>query len=194
MIQLPESATSALLGLALGLLLGVLAGRWLFHSEPVPTLPDWEGTFALERDRPLAPEDTAGQAEPDVEIRYRTRTDTILDTAYVPVPRDFTSDPVLSTRTPLQLTPHRVTHTYWDPSGQRFEQRAYDIPEDRYQLSIYAVGLSRFQPRPTYQAGVGLEAYLDPKWLPGAIEPFGEVRAGRQVVASMGLRWHLVQL
>jgi hypothetical protein len=196
MIQLPDSLTVAALGAALGLVLGLGAGYWVWHTpdQGASELPKLPGTWALERDRPLQPRDTAGQAEPDVEIRYRTRTDTIQDTVHVPVSTGLTGDPVVSSRTPLQLSPEIVTHTYWDPTDRQFEQRRYRVPKDRYRISAYAVGLRRFQPRPTLQAGIGLKARIDPQWLPGAIEPFGEVRAGREVVATTGLRWHLVEL
>jgi len=191
MIQLPDSLTVAALGAALGLVLGLGAGYWVWHTpdQGASELPELPGTWALERDRPLQPRDTAGQAEPDVEIRYRTRTDTIQDTVHVPLPSGLTEG-VVSDRTPIVVTPERATWTYWDPSDHRYEQREWRVPVDRYQGSVYAVGLRRWQPRPTLQAGLGVEATLNPRWLPGAIEPFGEVRAGRQVVASTGLRWH----
>jgi hypothetical protein len=191
MIQLPNFLTVAALGAALGLVLGLGAGYWVWHTpdQGASELPELPGTWALERDRPLQPRDTAGQAEPDVEIRYRTRTDTIQDTVHVPLPSGLTEG-VVSDRTPIVVTPERATWTYWDPSDHRYEQREWRVPVDRYQGSVYAVGLRRWQPRPTLQAGLGVEATLNPRWLPGAIEPFGEVRAGRQVVASTGLRWH----
>jgi len=57
---------------------------------------------------------------------------------------------------------------------------------------MYAVGLRSWQPR-VYQAGIGVEAFLKPQWIPGALEPYAEVRAGQQLTASTGLRWHIVQ-
>ncbi len=161
------------------------------NSEPISGR-----TTIFEPGRFLQPTDTTGQREPDVEIRYRTRTettrvrDTLRDTLRVPVPSELTEG-VVSDRTPIEVTPDRATWTYWDPSDRRYEQREWRVPVDRYQASVYAVGLRRWQPRPTIQAGLGVEATLRPEWLPGAIEPFGEVRAGRQVVATTGLRWHV---
>jgi len=183
------------MGVALGLVVGILVGRWLFRPQPEPTLPDWEGSFTLERDRALQPRDTTGQVRPDVEIRYRTRTETtrVRDTLHVPVPTKLRGG-VVSDRRPVEVTPQRATWTYWDPTDRRYEQREWRVPVDRYQASVYAVGLRRWQPRPTLQAGLGVEATLSPKWLPGAIEPFGEVRAGRQIVVTTGLRWHLIEL
>jgi hypothetical protein len=191
MIGLPRNATIAALAFALGLMVGLAGGRWLWHSpqQGATELPELPGTWALERDRPLQPRDTAGQAGPDVEIRYRTRTDTLRDTMRVPVPSSLTGG-VVSDPAPIEVTPERATWTYWDPSDRRYEQREWRVPVDRYQASVYAVGLRRWQPRPTLQAGLGVEATLNPGWLPGTIEPFGEVRAGRQVVASAGFRWH----
>ena len=195
MIRLPDSLTVAALGAALGLVLGLGAGYWVWHTpdQGASELPELPGTWALERDRPLQPRDTAGQAGPDVEIRYRTRTDTLRDTMRVPVPSGLTGG-VVSDPAPIEVTPERATWTYWDPAGRRYEQREWRVPVDRYQASVYALGLRRWQPRPTLQAGLGVEATLNPGWLPGAIEPFGEVRAGHTATYTVGLRWHLYDL
>jgi len=194
MIQLPDSVTTAVLALVLGAVLGGAACcLWVGQKESAD--PTGRPTTIFEPGRFLKPDDTTGQREPDVEIRYRTRPettrvrDTLRDTLRVPVPSELQTG-VISSRTPIKVTSDRAMWTYWDPSDRRYEQREWRVPVDRYQASVYAVGLRRWQPRPTLQAGLGVEATLNFGWLPGTIEPFGEVRAGRQVVATTGLRWH----
>jgi hypothetical protein len=190
MIQLPSNVTVAALSVFVGAVLGLAGGYW-WWAGGVDTSEG--GRMAIyEPPRPILPQDTSGQDEPDVEIRFRTRTDTVRDTVAVPIPSSLSRRPMLSDATPIGVTSNRVRWTYFDSGDGRWEQRVYEVPEDRVQFGLYAVGLRQWNPTPTYQAGVGAELRLDPEWLPGAIEPFGEVRVGRQIVASTGLRWHIV--
>lgn len=195
MIQLPQSATTAALAFALGALLGAGATYYLVgdRSEAVTVASDGPSTALFNRLRPLQPRDTASQEKPDVEIRYKTKTDTVRDTLRVPVPTSIPDRPAVSSRTPITLTSDRATYTYFDTREQRWEQRQFQVPEDRYQMAVYTVGLRRWRPK-VYQAGLGVEAHLDPQWLPGAIEPFAEARVGSQLVLSTGLRWHIAEL
>jgi hypothetical protein len=212
MIQLPSNATTAALAMLLGALLGA-GGTWYVLHEPAPTLPEVQGERQgiLERDRPLAPADTAGSEGPDLEIRYRTRTDTVLrtkrdtvvatDTVVVSAPLSLTRAPQLLPDRYLQMRGDRVRVTRYDVQGQRYEQDVYALPDrtDRWRFSLYGLAGSRWHlqggpPGRTIRGGVGARLWHDPPWMMGALELYGEahtslVRAGY----TAGLRWHFVR-
>ncbi|AFH22444.1 hypothetical protein OSG_eHP25_00115 [environmental Halophage eHP-25] len=96
-----------------------------------------DGLWVREMERFIQKQDTANQESPDVEIRYKTRTDTIRDTVTVAVPSSLSEDPIVSDRTPLNITENVVEHTYWDPLDRRFETRKYNIPEDNFSVGLY---------------------------------------------------------
>lgn len=148
MIALPSNVTTAALALLLGVLIGAGGTYYFTSSEPtssegVAQFDRMEGQGVLERMRRLAPSDTAGQDEADVEIRYKTRVDTVRDSVRVPVPTSLPSMPMLSDRTPIEVTADRVTWSYYDPSDDRWEQRLYSVPTDRWELSAYATARAR---------------------------------------------------
>ncbi|MCS3707173.1 hypothetical protein GGP62_002160 [Salinibacter ruber] len=141
MIQLPDNVTLAALALFLGILIGA-GGTYYFTSSTQPsgsdlaTIGEMEGQGVLERIRSIAPRDTSGQEEADVEIRYRTKRDTVRDSVYVPIPSTL-SKPKLSDAAPISVTESKVTWTYWDPSARQFEQKLYAVPQDNFSLSAH---------------------------------------------------------
>jgi hypothetical protein len=142
MFQLPNNATVAALALVLGIALGA-GGYHLLFGEfgPEPTA----SPSIQDRDRPLQPRDTSGEDTPQVEIRYRTRVDTLVDTVRVEVPVDL--DPfVVSDPTPIDVESDRVTWTYWDPTETRWEQRVYTVPRPTWEGHLYA--LAKVESRP----------------------------------------------
>lgn len=142
MIQLPSNLTVAGLALLLGLLIGAGGGYLLFHDSSTPVeIVQGEGNQVVERDRPIAEKDTSGQEEPDVEVRYDTVRAT--DTLTVPVPSSLPLEPIMSDRTPLDITEDAVTHSYYDPRERRWEQRVYRVPADRFGLSFYGTAVAR---------------------------------------------------
>ena len=195
MIQLPSNATVAALGMFIGGVIGAGATYWWMDTGQVPAhFSDYDGRHVVERTRTIQEEDTSGQRAPDVEIRYLWGKDVTLDSLRIVVPQRLT-DGVVSDRTPIEVTPGRATWTYYDPKDRRMEQRVWQVPEDRYRLGLYAVGTRRWRVEPHITAGLGVEAHLDPQWLPGALEPFGEVRSGGQrLIYSTGIKWQIVQL
>jgi hypothetical protein len=144
MIQLPDNVTLAALALVLGVLIGA-GGMYYFTSSTQPsgsnvaTIGEMEGQGVLERIRSIAPEDTSGQEEADVEIRYRTKRDTVRDSVYVPIHSSLPSQPLLSGPTPISVTQDRVTWTYWDPAARQFEQKLYAVPQDNFSLSAHVL-------------------------------------------------------
>jgi len=198
MIQLPNNITVAVLGAAVGLGLGLVAGWALWDSDRQPApysgLNSWEEVLRVDRDRAITKEDTSGQEEePDLKIHYDTVEVTETDTVEVPVPKELGETPAVSSRSPLNVDPGRVTWTYFDTKEQRYEQQVYAVPVDRYRFSLYAVLRRSWESnlRPLHTSGgLGAQAHLNPKLIPGALEPFAEVRTDfTEVVYTGGIRW-----
>jgi len=165
-IQLPSNATSAALALALGVLLG--AGAYHVLSPSSSTEPLSGRTEIAQLGRYLQPRDTAGQDEADVEVRYKTRTetDTIreVDSVYVPIPSEMDVEGALvSTENPLDVGTDRVEFTAWDPQARRYEKRLYEVPSQVFEARLYALARLRNPPRlglGTPRLGLGLGASL----------------------------------
>jgi len=158
-IQLPSNATSAALALALGALLGAGAYHVLSPSPNPKPLSGRTGVAQL--DRYLQPRDTTGQDEADVEVRYKTRTetDTIreVDSVYVPIPSQMNvGSALVATETPLDVGTDRVEFTAWDPQARRYEKRLYEVPSQVFEARLYALARLRNPPR----LGLGLGASL----------------------------------
>jgi len=156
-----------------------------FRSAPERPPPD---TVTVERQ--ITKRDTVTETIPRTVIRYDTVRE--LDTIKVAAPPELDLLGLIEPR-PIDVSGREVTLTYFDPQAGRYTQNVYSVPPKRYRASLYAVGLRQWQPT-VYQAGLGVNLYLNPQWLPGAIEPYAEVRAGQQLTATTGLRWHIVQL
>lgn len=141
MIQLPNSATVAALGLALGLALGAGA----YHVLAGGTSNALSGpTGIVELGRFLQPSDTSSQDEADREIRFRTRTvtDTVraVDSVFVPIPGELSGKELLvSDDTPLDVGTNQVTWTAWNAREGRHEQRVYDVPSPAWGAGLYAL-------------------------------------------------------
>lgn len=198
MIQLPNNITVAILGAAFGMGLGLVAGWTLWDSDcqpaPYSGLNSWEEVLKVDRDRAITKEDTSGQEEePDLEIRYDTVKVTETDTVEVAIPKEVGKTPAVSSPSPLDVTPGRVTWTYFDTKKQRYEQQVYTVPVDRYRFSLYAVLRRSWRSDLTAlrtSGGLGAQAHLNPKLIPGAVEPFAEVRTSfTEVVYTGGIRW-----
>jgi hypothetical protein len=156
-----------------------------FRAEPAASAPD---TVTVERQ--ITKRDTVTETVPRTVVRYDTVR--IVDTIKVAAPPKFDLMGLVGP-SPIDISRREVTLTYFDPKGKRYTQNVYDVPPERYRAGFYAVGLRQWKPQ-VYQAGLGVEVYLDPEWLPGAIEPFAEVRVGQRLTATTGPRWHIVQL
>jgi len=154
-LQLPNNLTTVLLALVLGLVVGAGTGYLLFgdreSSAPLALL-NRDGQAVLDRDRRITEEDTSGQETPDVEIRYDTVR--VEDTLRVPVPASLPSEPIMSDRTPLDITSDQVTHSYYDPRDRRFEQRVYHVPEESW--AFYAYALTRVH-APARDVSLGID-------------------------------------
>lgn len=174
----------ALLAAGALLALGYEARTWV---EPTPEAP---APDTVVKERQITKTDTVTETVPETVIRYDTVRTT--DTVEVPVPSNFNVKGLIEPQ-PVDVSGQEVTLTYFDPQAGRYTQNVYAVPPDRYRFRLYAVGLRQWQPA-MYQVGLGAEAYLNPKWLPFAIEPFAEARVGRHLVLSTGLRWHIAQL
>lgn len=199
MTQLPNNVTLAALALLLGVLIGAGGMYYFTSSDPEPRselaeLGEMEGEAVFNRMRALAPEDTAGQEEADVEIRYKTKRDTVRDSVYVPVPSSLPSQPLLSSRTPISVTRSEVTWTYWDPAARQFEQKLYAVPQDNFSLRAHAL-VRAYAPLRDFSlglgrtwAGVGLS--LRYRRLTASVSALTTPTLSRQRV-SVGLRWKL---
>lgn len=136
MIHLPSNTTVGALALVLGALLG--AGGYHLLS-PEPEQVDLEDrTQIVELDRWLQPRDTSSQARPDREVRYRTRTDTLVDTLFVPIPSGV-DDPQVTEARPLEVTSEQVQLTSWDPATRRWTQDIYAVPDDDFGAEVYGL-------------------------------------------------------
>lgn len=197
MIQLPSNVTTALLALALGVVIGA-GGSHLLSGErsvgPIARMGEVEGTAVIEKERPIAPRDTSGQEEPDVEIRYKVRRDTVYeDTLQVPVPSSLPSRPILSDRTPLDITDDRVRHSYYDIADRRWETRVYTIPEDNLSLGAFATveAQSAIAGRPLAVDRIWTGGGLRLRWrrLEASVEALTTPLLKHEIVRA-GLRYH----
>lgn len=198
MVALPENTTVAALALVLGLAIGVGGTYYFMSSEPkseLAKLGDMEGKSVLERIREIAPRDTSGQEEADVEIRYKTKRDTVYeDTLRVPVPENLASRARISDRSPIAVTEDRVKWTYWNPTELRYEQKLYAVPQDRFKLSVHALARAHAPLRaPSLSvdrtwAGVGLS--LRYRRLEASVSALTSAGFERQRL-TFGLRWRL---
>lgn len=198
MVTLPPNATLAALALVLGVLIGA-GGTYYFTSSTQPsgsdvaTIGEMEGQGVLERIRSIAPEDTAGQEEADVEIRYKTKRDTVRDSVYVPIPSTL-SKPKLSDAAPISVKKDRVTWTYWDPTAGQFEQKLYAVPQDRFSLSTHLLARAYAPMRaPSLsldRAFVGVGLSFRYRRLEATVGALTTPTLSRQRV-SVGLKWEL---
>jgi hypothetical protein len=144
--ELPQNVVPAALALVLGVLAGA-GGMWHFTAESTPDtdlarMGEMEGVLEQKLDRELAPEDTAGQEEePDLQVKFRTKRDTVVDSVYVPVPSNLSSTPELSSASPIEVTEDRVTWTHFDPAARQWQQDVFAVPSDP--LSFRAHVLAR---------------------------------------------------
>lgn len=199
MVALPDNITVAALALVLGIAVGAGGTYWLTSSDPEPQtdlaeLGEMEGQGVLERVRSIAPEDTSGQEEADVEIRYKTKRDTVRDSVYVPIPSSLPSQPLLSSRTPISVTESKVTWTYWDPAARQFEQKLYAVPQDRFSLSAHVLARTyaplRAPSLSLDRAFVGVGLSLRYRRLEATVGALTTPDLSAQRV-SVGLKWEL---
>jgi len=191
MVKLPSNVTVA----ALALLVGAAFGAGAYHFlAPSPTdEPDWEGrTEIIELDRFLQPRDTTGEAQASRKIRYKTRTDTVrrVDSVFVPIP-SYYEEPLVSDAEPLQVTPDRITWTAWNPRKRRHEQRIYRVPDDPFDVQLYALAKAENPPqmgfaRP-FRVGVGIGGEIRYRSLEARLEATLSRQLRPQVEA--GLMW-----
>jgi len=173
--------------LAVAVTVGYVSVQVDRHFRKTPTLPTPDTVTVKQQ---ITKRDTVTDTVPRTVIRYDTvRT---VDTIKVAVPPELDLQGLIEP-SPIDISGREVTLTYFDAQAGRYTQNVYDMPPERYRANLYAVGLRQWQPQ-IYQAGLGVEVYIDPEWLPGAIEPYAEVRAGQRFTATTGLRWHIVQL
>lgn len=191
MVRLPSNLTTALLALCLGLLVGA-GGYHLLDAEPsaeLLTTFEQEDLAVLERDRRLEPADTSGQADPQLEIRYRAIRDTVerRDTLLVPA---GLGEGVVSDRTPIEVSPERVTWTYYDPSDDRREQRVFSVPGPGLEGELYGLLEARGRPwaasNRVGRVGLGAGASLSYKRVHARLEATIDRRLSP--VATAGLR------
>jgi hypothetical protein len=198
MVALPDNITVAALALVLGIAVGAGGTYWLTSSDPEPQtdlaeLGEMEGQGVLERIRSIAPRDTAGQEEADVEIRYKTRRDTVRDSVYVPIPSTL-SKPKLSDAAPISVTQEQVTWTYWDPAARQFEQKLYAVPQDNFSLSAHLLARTyaplRAPSLSLDRAFVGVGLSLRYRRLEATVGALTTPTLSQQRVA-VGLKWEL---
>ena len=159
MIRLPSNVTVAALSLVLGVLLGAGAYHALDSSQRA-TQTQLEGEPQLyELGRFLTPRDTSDQDEAATVVRYKTRTDTLLRVDTVRVPTKLGSSYLVSSPEPIRVESGRVEWTAWNPRAQRYEQKIYSVPDDRFEAQAYAL-LQTTNPRvlglPDQRVGLGL--------------------------------------
>jgi hypothetical protein len=186
MVTLPPNATLAALALVLGVLIGA-GGTYYFTSSSQPsgsdvaTIGEMEGQGVLERIRSIAPRDTSGQEEADVEIRYRSKRDTVRDSVYVPIPSGLPQTPAISSKEPIEVTSDRVTWTLFNKG--RWKQKVYSVPQDRWEWGAYALA-ERSYTVPEFQLeqrlGLGLTLVHRPQWAS---------QLDLSVEATTALRW-----
>lgn len=188
MVQLPNNVTVGALALLLGALLGAGVYHVLFSGSGGP---DFGGrTEVLELDRFLQPSDTSGQSSPDLEIRYRTKRDTVVDSVFVPIPSGV-QKPRIVDQDPLRVGPDRVKLTTWDPRDLRFEQTVFSVPTRSWSSQLYGLIRIRNPPQlrlrsPTrLEAGLGLKARF--RSLRGRVE--GTVSSGLRPQLEAALIW-----
>jgi hypothetical protein len=173
-----------------GALIGA-AGCYYFTSSTQPHSSDVAAVGqqgALERIRSIAPRDTAGQDEADVEIRYRTDTTRVVDSVYVPVSSPLPDRPALSTKEPIEVGAGRVTWTYFDTAARQWQQRVYAVPDRRFKWSAHALVRASVVPEKRLWAGVGMS--LRYKRLEASVGAIATPKLRRQRL-TIGLRWQV---
>jgi len=197
--ELPQNVVPAALALVLGVLLGA-GGMWYFTAESAPDtdlarLGEMEGVLEQKLGRPIQEEDTSGQEEePDLQVKFRTKRDTVVDSVYVPVPSNLSSTPQLSSTSPIEVAEDRVTWTHFDPATSQFQQDVFAVPSDP--LSFRAHVLARaWAPARSISlsaermwAGVGIGVRY--RRLSVALNGLTTPSLSRQRV-EVGLRWRL---
>ncbi|MCS4139586.1 hypothetical protein GGQ13_003041 [Salinibacter ruber] len=195
MVSLPSNVTTAALALLLGALLGA-AGTYYFtssstaqpSSSTVAQVGQMEGQGVLDRIRSIAPRDTAGQGEADVEIRYRTDTTRVVDSVYVPIPSRLPKTPAVSSKEPIEVTPDRITWTYFNTAERQWQQRLYAVPERRFEWSAHALVRASVVPQKRLWAGLGMS--LRYRRLEASVGALTTPRFGRRRLA-FSLRYQL---
>jgi hypothetical protein len=196
--DLPANATTAALALVLGVLLGA-GGMWYFTAESAPDtdlakLGEMEGVLEQKLDRGIAEEDTADQDEADLRVKYRTKTDTVRDSVYVPVPSNLSNTPQLSSSSPISVTENKVTWTHFDPAERQWQQDVFAVPSDplSFRAHVLARAWAPFRDislsAERMWAGVGLS--LRYRRLSVALNGLTTPSLSRQRV-EVGLRWRL---
>lgn len=185
MIQLPANSTTAALALLLGLLLG--AGSYHLLSPAPEQVGLEQRTQILELDRFLQPADTSSQSQPDREIRYKVKRDTVVDSVRVPVPSGLSSPSVVDEQ-PLQVTAGRVELTRWDPQDRRWEQDIFAVPDPVFSSRVYGLVRIRNPPQlglPRPRVGVGLGAEVRYRSLRARLESTLSPRLQPEVEAAL---------
>jgi hypothetical protein len=196
--ELPQNVVPAALALVLGVLAGA-GGMWHFTAESTPDtdlarMGEMEGVLEQKLDRELAPEDTAGQEEADVRVRFKRDTVRTVDSVLVPIPSSLSNTPQLSSASSIEVTEDRVTWTHFDPAEQEYRQDVFDVPGDPLSFRAHVLARAWAPARnislsaERVQVGVGVGV----RWrrLSVALNGLTTPSLSRQRV-EVGLRWRL---
>ena len=195
---LPQNVVPAALALVLGVLAGA-GGMWHFTAESTPDtdlarMGEMEGVLEQKLDRKLAPEDTAGQEEADVRVRFKRDTVRTVDSVLVPIPSSLSDRPQFSSANPISVTEDRVEWTHFDPAEQEYRQDVFDVPGDPLSFRAHVLARAHAPFRDIslsterMWAGVGLS--LRYRRLEAAVRALSTPDLGAQRV-EVGLKWRL---